>query len=241
VTLLIQLLVIVAASLGGVGVYMLMPRGVAKPRRPGIALALAALGVLWVIWLLSASAVSIPAALAFYLLASLTVIGGVMTVTQRSPISCAVWFASVVVGTAGLFLLQNAQFLAVAVVIVYAGAIVVMFLFVIMMAQQSGLTRYDAFAREPALGAGVSFVLLAALVSATVATYRDAPAGRWEPAGGPGVSPAALLDNAPDSPQMASLGTVLFSEHWFSVEVAGTLLLVAMVGAIVIASRRKPA
>ena len=164
-----------------------------------------------------------------------------MTVTQRNPVSCALWFASLVIGTASLFMLQNAQFLAVATVIVYAGAIVVMFLFVIMLAQQGGAARYDRLAREPGLAVAASFVLIVAMVSTILAVYRGAPADLADRFGQPTVSEAAYLDPKADSPHMAGLGTALFTDHWLSVEVAGTLLLVAMVAAIVIAARRQRA
>jgi NADH-quinone oxidoreductase subunit J len=167
----------------------------------------------------------------------MTVIGGVMTVTSRNPVSCALWFASVVLGTAGLFMLQNAQFLAAAIVIVYAGAIIVMFLFVVMMAQQHGTAIYDRMAREPGLAVLAGFVLLAALISAGVATYRGQSPALSPSAGHADVSDAASLDKAPDSPQVALLGRVLFADHWLSLEVAGAMLLVAMVGAILISAR----
>ena len=69
------------------------------------------------------------------------IVGGVLTVTSRNPIYSALWFASVVLSTSGLFLLAGAQFLAAGTVIVYAGAIIVTFLFVIMLAQMEGKAR----------------------------------------------------------------------------------------------------
>ena len=236
-----QALIVAAAALGGLGVYLMMPRGAATNRNAGIGISAAALVLLWVIWIVSFQNVEIGRGLLFCLLASMTVTGGVMTVTRTSPVSCALWFSTVVIGTAGLFLLQNAQFLAAAIVIVYAGAIIVMFLFVIMMAQQTGTAFYDRMSREPGLAVLASFVLLIVLVSATVATYRgESPALKPVPGGG-GVSDLALLDDTPDSPQVAKLGAALFVEHWVSLEVAGTMLLVAMVGTILIAARRERA
>jgi NADH-quinone oxidoreductase subunit J len=236
-----QALIVAAAALGGLGVYLMMPRGAVINRNTGMAISAAALVLLWVIWLLSFQNVEVGRGLLFCLLASMTVTGGVMTVTRTSPVSCALWFTTVVIGTAGLFLLQNAQFLAAAIVIVYAGAIIVMFLFVIMMAQQSGTALYDRLAREPGLAVLASFVLLIALVSATVSTYRGESPALTPTPGGAGVTNTALLDDAPDSPQVAKLGATLFAEHWVSLEVAGTMLLVAMVGTIVIAARRERA
>ncbi len=231
-------LIVAAAGLGGLGVYLMMPRGRATNRTTGMLLAGAALLLLWITWFVSFRDVAISAELLFCLLATLTVVGGVMTITRTSPVSCALWFTSVVIGTAGLFLLQNAQFLAAAIVIVYAGAIIVMFLFVVMMAQQSGTTLYDRLAREPGLAVLAGFVLLIALVSTSLSAYRgDSPALSPSPDVTP-VAPSLLLHDSADNPHVASLGTALFTHHWVSLEIAGTLLLVAMVGAILISSRR---
>jgi NADH-quinone oxidoreductase subunit J len=173
----------------------------------------------------------------FCLLGSVTIVGAVMTITQSNPVSCALWFALVVIGTAGLFMLVNAQFLAAAIVVVYAGAIIVMFLFVVMMAQQHGTAIYDRVAREPLFAVIAGFLLLIAVVSATVATYRGPSPVLYPVAGGADVSDAAALDAAAEPSQVASLGRALLIDHWLSLEVAGAVLLVSMVGAILISSR----
>ena len=235
-----QALIVAAAALGGLGVYLMMPRGAASTnRRTGMGLAGAGLVLLWVIWIMSFREVEFGRGLLFCLLGSMTVTGGVMTVTRINSVSCALWFTSVVIGTAGLFMLENAQFLAVAIVIIYAGAIIVMFLFVVMMAQQQGTAIYDHVSREPGLAVLAGFVLLIALVSASVATYRGESPVLSPRAGAADVSDASFLDTAPDSPQVASIGRALFTDHWISLEVAGTMLLVAMVGAILISARRE--
>jgi NADH-quinone oxidoreductase subunit J len=232
-----QALIVLAVALGGVGVYLMMPGGVRGNRRIGVVSAVAALALLWIIWISGFHDVGIGRGFLFCILGSMTVIGGVMTVTQINPVSCALWFASVVIGTAGLFMLINAQFLAAAIVVVYAGAIIVMFLFVVMMAQQHGTAIYDRLAREPAFAVIAGFVLLIALVSATVATYRGASPALSPVAGEADVSDASFLDVAPDSPQVAGLGRALLIDHWLSLEVAGTMLLVSLVGAILISAR----
>ena len=102
-----------------------------------------------------------------------------LTVTSRNPIYSALWFASVVLSTAGLFLLAGAQFLAAGTVIVYAGAIIVTFLFVIMLAQMEGKAAYDRAARAP--GHRHLHLLPAFLVPALHAgtpTHRDSAARR---------------------------------------------------------------
>ena len=84
--------------------------------------------------------------------------------TSRNPIYSALWFASVVLSTAGLFVLAGAQFLAAGTIIVYAGAIIVTFLFVIMLAQMEGKARYDRAARAPASASFTCFLLLWSLL-----------------------------------------------------------------------------
>jgi NADH:ubiquinone oxidoreductase subunit 6 (subunit J) len=100
----------------------------------------------------------------FYTFSALAVLGGALLVTQRNPAHAALSFALVILNTCGLFLLLAAPFLMAATVIIYAGAIVVTFLFVIMLAQQPGLSDADARSREPLLATLTGFLLLAALL-----------------------------------------------------------------------------
>ena len=88
----------------------------------------------------------------FCILAAVTVVSAVCTVTFRSPVYCAIWFALTLLGTAAIFMLQGAQFLGVATIVVYAGAILVTFLFVLMLAQPRGNAFYDRVSWEALLG-----------------------------------------------------------------------------------------
>ena len=228
-----QPLVMMSAVVGGVALYLLLPRGTTKGRAVGMGLAALALVLLWTIWGQNIRHTLGWRDAVFYLFATQAVLGAVLTVTSRHPVSSALWFACSVIGTAGLFFLENAQFLAVATVIVYAGAIIVMFLFVIMLAQQPGTARHDRVAHQPARAVGFSFVLLATLVLGVLASYGGKPV-----LVGARVTETAALPG-PTLSQTSSLGAALFTEQWFGVEVAGTLLLVAMVGAIVMSSRSR--
>src|SRR5262249_44675875 len=107
----------------------------------------------------------------FYLFSGVAVVAGGLLVTQHSPVRAALSFALVVLSTCGLFLLQAAPFLMAATIIVYAGAIIVTFLFVIMLAQQSGLSDADVRSREPFLASLAGFVLLGALLYVLHANY----------------------------------------------------------------------
>jgi NADH-quinone oxidoreductase subunit J len=102
----------------------------------------------------------------FYAFGIAAMAGGALMVTCRNPVYSALWFAAVVLATAGLFLLAGAQFLAAGTVIVYAGAIIVTFLFVIMLAQIQGLATYDRMARAPRAATFSCFLLLWGLLYA---------------------------------------------------------------------------
>ncbi|HVX60207.1 MAG TPA: NADH-quinone oxidoreductase subunit J, partial [Pirellulales bacterium] len=141
----------------------------------------------------------------------------------------------------GLFLYQGAQFLGVATIVVYAGAILVTFLFVLMLAQPKGLTSYDRVSWEGMLSAATGAVLVGLLSAIIFATPSAEPT---ENATGIAVDAIAPADRDAEilSPQhMAHLGGQLFSRHLIAVEVAGTLLLVALVGAVAIVAQGKQA
>lgn len=227
-----QPLVLMATGVGGVALYLLLPRGTTKGRSAGIGLAALAMAILWTLWGQNLRHALGWRDAVFYLFATQAVLGAVLTVISRHPVSSALWFACSVIGTAGLFFLQNAQFVAAATVIVYAGAIVVMFLFVIMLAQQPGSADHDRVAHQPVRAVGFSFVLLATLALGVLASHGSP----FTPGSGAPVTGTATLPG-PSQSQTSSLGAALFTEQWFSIELAGTLLLVAMVAAIVISSQ----
>jgi NADH-quinone oxidoreductase subunit J len=139
-------------------------------------------------------------------------------------------------GTAGLFLFTGAQFLAVATVVVYAGAILVTFLFVLMLAHPEGKAVYDRVSWEAMLAAATGAVIVGVL-SMTIASVCTAP-----PQSGPAVAvpDEAEMDKEILTPQhVARFGGELFGRHLIAVEVAGTLLLAALVGAAVIVAQGK--
>lgn len=246
----VELLILITAILGGTGLYALLPRGMSGSRRIGAGLTFLALLLLLPHWrsLGVASATTI-----FYLLAVLTLVGAVMTVTSRNPFYCALWFAVVLLCTAGLFLLAGAQFLAAATVIVYAGAILVTLLFVVMLAQQQGLASYDRLTHEPFLATWTSVVMMAVL-TLTLVKAMDTNEKLLAQGSSVGVlptqqsleavrrqqSPTAHVQSGDEAPpHVAQLGTALFFDNLISVEAVGTLLLVALVGAAVIATRHR--
>jgi NADH-quinone oxidoreductase subunit J len=207
----------------------------------------------------------------FYAFSLAALAGGILMITSRNPVHSALWFASVVLSTSGLFLLAGAQFLAAGTIIVYAGAIIVTFLFVIMLAQAEGQAAYDRTARAPARATLSCFLLLWSVIYVLMMVRRPdgPPLGAEELAsrlvrtgditkhgGMPAaakadnviaraVSPMSRLGNetARDGvppPHVAGLGATLFTDHLISVEVAGAILFVALVGAAAIATPKPP-
>lgn len=147
---------------GALAIYLLLPRPRPYPWYAG-ALAGGLALFLGAGLLLRASALS-PEVVLFYAFSALAVVGGALLVTQRHPARAVLSFTIVVLSTSGLFLLLAAPFLMAATVIIYAGAIIVTFLFVLMLAQQAGLNDADARSREPAFAALTGFLLLAAML-----------------------------------------------------------------------------
>jgi NADH-quinone oxidoreductase subunit J len=249
---------LLALALLGVGVWWLMPRAETWPRPVGYLLALA--GTMLGLWRLHVPSESVVETVLFSLFAAAAVICAILMVTNRNPVYSALWFAMATLNVCGLFLLQFAPFLAAATVIVYAGAIVVTFVFVIMLAQQSGATRYDQRSRQPVIGTIAAFAVLAVILGALARSVDEEVADRPDRVAiGARVEGAAIGTSPPSEDsgtrtvfanplsrsaaeesqwKMRALGRSLFGDYLFAVELAGTLLLVATIGAIAIAPRR---
>jgi NADH-quinone oxidoreductase subunit J len=189
-----------AAVLGLVAVYVLLP----KPRRMPVLLGVAAAALALVVagvFVVRAGEVSVETVL-FYLFAGIAVVFGGLLVTQQNPARAALSFAMVILATCGLFLLQAATFLMAATIIVYAGAIIVTFLFVIMLAQPEGRSDADARSREPFLASFTGFLLLGTLLFVLKGTY-DADAAAWAGRAGEAVRQVRDLRRRLADPEQA--------------------------------------
>ena len=150
----------------------------------------------------------------------------------------AICFAVSLLGTAGLFLFNGAEFIGVATIVVYAGAIVVTFLFVIMLAQPEGNSAYDrlTWGGLPKVLVVVTAGLLIGIFTMMLGRLKDTAQA---PPSAETIAAAHDHLHAQDGilaeKHMANLGRHLLSEHLVSIELAGTLLLVALVGAVAIA------
>jgi NADH:ubiquinone oxidoreductase subunit 6 (subunit J) len=155
--------------LGLIAVYLLLPRP--RPYRIWWGAIIAALALAVAGFLLIRISGTGAETVLFYIFSAIAVVAGGLLITQRNPVKAALSFALVVLSTCGLFLLQAAPFLMAATIIIYAGAILVTFLFVIMLAQQVGLSDADARSREPLLSCIAGFVLLGAILYVLHASY----------------------------------------------------------------------
>ena len=166
-------------------------------------------------------------AFAFYLFATITIASGALTIAARNPVHSVLWLILAFFNAAGLFLILGAEFIAMLLVIVYVGAVAVLFLFVVMMLDvdfaelRAGVARYWPF------GFGLALLLLAEIFFAVAA---------WN-SGGLTRDPIAPTDRA--VPNIEALGTVLYSRYLYIFEAAGLVLLVAMIGAIVLTQRER--
>jgi NADH-quinone oxidoreductase subunit J len=212
--------------LGAVGYLM----AVASPRRrrsvPALVGLLSAAICGWAFWWTPGQP-AVEGAL-FVTFAALMLISGCGMQVEANPVYAALWFALVILSTCGLFLLQGAAFVSAATIIVYAGAIVVTFLFVIMLARQTGSSVYDRRFRNPVLSIALAGLLLATLVYAFQQDPPDKSVSLQ------GVAAGVSAPTAADQDTVTVLGRSLFVDHLWSVEIAGVLLLIATFGAILI-------
>jgi len=159
-------------ALGAVGVLLALPRKGVNPQIVGAVIALGALGLVLVGLGVRAQASGQLPNIYFYLFSAIALGGSLRVITHKRPVYAALYFILTILASAGLYLLLSAEFMAFALIIVYAGAILITYLFVIMLATEApseerleALSDYDLNAREPLLAAGVGFVLLAGLTS----------------------------------------------------------------------------
>ncbi len=161
----------------------------------------------------------------FYLFAFLVVASGLMVITARNPVHSVLFLIMAFFNAAGLFVLLGAEFLAMILVIVYVGAVAVLFLFVVMMLDVDFSELRKGSARYLPLGFLIGAVLLAELV-AVAGTFTLAP-GAIQPLASQQVT------------NTAAIGAVLYTKYVYYFELSGAILLVAMIGAIVLTLRHK--
>jgi NADH-quinone oxidoreductase subunit J len=165
--------------------------------------------------------------IAFYLLAAVTIASAVLVVFARNPVHSVLWLILAFFNAAGLMLILGAEFIAMLLVIVYVGAVAVLFLFVVMMLDVDFAKLRSGFTRNLPFGLLIALVLLAEIVVAV---------GAWK--AGPVL--AAVTPVKAVQPNIVAIGELLYSRYLMPFELAGLILLVAMIGAIVLTHRSRP-
>ena len=166
--------------------------------------------------------------LAFYLFASIVVASGTMVILARNPVHSVLWLILAFFNAAGLMVLLSAEFVAMLLVIVYVGAVAVLFLFVVMMLDIDFAALRAGFVSYFPLGGAIAAVLLVELVLGIAA---------WN-AGDLALSQRIAPVNA-ETPNIQAIGELLYTRYIFLFEAAGLILLVAMIGAIVLTHRAR--
>jgi NADH-quinone oxidoreductase subunit J len=164
--------------------------------------------------------------IAFYLFATLTIAPAIAVIFARNPVHSVLWLIVAFFNAAGLMLLVGAEFIAMLLVIVYVGAVAVLFLFVVMMLDIDFAVLRRGFTKNLPFG-----ILLALVLAAEIGVAVSA----WQ--AGPALSGYAIP--AAKQPNIVALGQLLYSRYLFAFEIAGLILLVAMVGAIVLTHRSR--
>ncbi|HET6525913.1 NADH-quinone oxidoreductase subunit J [Sphingopyxis sp. SE2] len=165
---------------------------------------------------------------AFYLFATIVIASAAMVIFARNPVHSVMWLILAFFNAAGLMLLAGAEFIAMLLVIVYVGAVAVLFLFVVMMLDIDFAELRAGFVRYLPLGALVAIILAAELVFAV---------GAWQ-AGGVDLA-ARAAPVVSDKSNIQQIGELLYTKYIFLFEAAGIVLLVAMIGAIVLTHRTR--
>jgi NADH-quinone oxidoreductase subunit J len=168
--------------------------------------------------------------IAFYVLAAVAVVGGLMVVTAKNPVHSVLWLILTFFSSAGLFVLLGAEFLAMLLVVVYVGAVAVLFLFVVMMLDVDFVRLREGYARYLPLAAIVAGILLAEMIMISLVVVQG---GAAADSTGPLVATTGMTN-------VEAIGRVLYTDYVYIFQAAGIVLLIAMIGAIVLTLRHKP-
>jgi NADH-quinone oxidoreductase subunit J len=169
-------------------------------------------------------------AVAFYLFAAVAIASGVMVISARNPVHSVLYLILAFFNAAGLFVLMGAEFLAMILVIVYVGAVAVLFLFVVMMLDINFVELRHGFLQYLPIGALIGLALLAELVFVF---------SIWAVAPEASSSLAAAIPQPDQVTNTHALGQILYTQYVYAFQAAGVILLIAMIGAIVLTLRSR--
>jgi NADH-quinone oxidoreductase subunit J len=169
------------------------------------------------------------AAIAFYVLAAVAIVSAFAVIAARNPVHSVLFLILTFFSSAGLFVLLGAEFLAMLLVVVYVGAVAVLFLFVVMMLDVDFVELRQGFLAYAPIGGLVALALMGELALVASASV------------GANGAPIALAPSAPTPITNAeAIGRVLYTDYLMIFQMAGLVLLVAMIGAIVLTLRHRP-
>jgi NADH-quinone oxidoreductase subunit J len=168
--------------------------------------------------------------LVFYLFSAVAVAAGVMVISARNPVHSVLFLILAFFNGAGLFVLLGAEFLAMVLVVVYVGAVAVLFLFVVMMLDINFIRLREGFLQYLPIGALIGFVLLAELILA-FGTWAMSPEE---------IATAAERPMPPGATNVEALGDLFYTDYFYLFQAAGLILLVAIIGAITLTLRQRP-
>ena len=166
----------------------------------------------------------------FYLFSAVVIASAFMVIASRNPVHSVLFLILAFVNAAGLFLLLGAEFLAMILVVVYVGAVAVLFLFVVMMLDVDFAELREGFLQYLPIGALIGVVFLIELVLVV---------GTWVVDPGLVRAPGSAIPPAGEVANTAVLGRVLYTQYFFAFQAAGLILLVAMIGAIILTLRER--
>ncbi len=265
----VELALYVASVLGAAAMVLLLPKPGPNLKPLGALLGAATLGGLWFVlcplWQTGGDMAETgldPGGLPFYYVFSfIGIAAAVRVITHHRPVYAALWFVMVILASAGLFLVLAAEFMALALVIIYGGAILVTYMFVIMLATQPQASdapedspEFERFAREPLFASVAGFLLLAVLLTFVFDDGLTPTAAAKAPSHAE-ITETILTDRATaatlneagevvEAPTPVGnterVGLTLFTANPLAIELAGVILLLSLIGAVVIAKTHVP-
>ncbi len=254
-----------ATALGAIGLFLMLPRDRMPLVRLGMLLGGMAVIGFFLYLLRSVGESHLAAAtgggvpIPFYLFGFIMIAGAVGVVCQPKPVYAALYFVLITLAGAGMFVLLLAQFMAIVLIIIYAGAILVTYVFVIMLASQGSTggqvtaPDYDRKASEPFFSVLIAFLLIGTTLQVLFPSDGKViatPSGHPDQLMAMNIGEVAVPTTAPAADQYVSaahpptdiqvLGINLYSQYALSLELAGILLTIALVGAVVISRKGEP-
>ncbi len=177
------------------------------------------------------------AAAAFYLFSAAIVVSATMVVAARNPVHSVLYLISAFIASAGLFVLMGAEYLAMVLIVVYVGAVAVLFLFVVMMLDVDFVELKQGFLQYVPIGGALAVVVVVELllVVGVWTIPSDAELARVHPSPKAG-EPVSAIDGPSN---IEALGLILYTDYVYLFQIAGIILLIAMIGAIVLTFRTR--